>query len=479
MRKKVGYGDVVLKLILILAVATFLRFYQIQTSPGYDWDEPVYARISEQTLHKGYPTTIGTLKGESTEPYLYHPPFDFYLKAGWFKLTGVSGVGSARVLSGIESVITLVVIYFMVSQVSGKKVGLIASLLIATDGWLVYTNRLNLIENAMMLIGTLGIWLYIIAIRKDKKIYYVLAGVVIALAAIYKHTGMYFLLVPAINLVLTKIDYKKHLLLLGCSLLVIYLYIVSMSILFEYDYLFQSWVQIQRAFGKIPSRGMNWGIETILTTIRETYWIFAITLIAITTGIGVVFVKTIKFLSRKTSNKNPIWLSWSIASIVFLSVIALKAPHYLITTLIPLYILIAVELERLSSTYLKTGLLILVVLLNMVVWQTRFVGHSDNALLETSQYMEENVGITKKVLAEECVGSLINQPYYNIQANQGKEALKRIEPDYVVLYYSNTQEPPSNDSLFEYIALKQLEVVTQITGFKENIYILGKKEEKK
>jgi 4-amino-4-deoxy-L-arabinose transferase-like glycosyltransferase len=159
----------------------------------------------------GYPND-GNIS--SPVPYLYHPPFDFYLKGVWFTLVGASGpfedITAGRILSGIESLISLIIAYFCMLEIAGKKGAVIGLLLLATDGWLIYTSRLNLIENAMMPLGMFGVWMYVRATKSKKTIYYLLAGCFLAFAVVYKHTGIPFLMVPIINLVvITHQDWKK------------------------------------------------------------------------------------------------------------------------------------------------------------------------------------------------------------------------------------------------------------------------------
>ncbi len=68
-------------MLAIFALAGYMRFFNIAQSPGYEWDEPVYAAIAQRTIELGYPNLKGDGYAYNTEPYLYHPPLDFYLKA--------------------------------------------------------------------------------------------------------------------------------------------------------------------------------------------------------------------------------------------------------------------------------------------------------------------------------------------------------------------------------------------------------------
>jgi 4-amino-4-deoxy-L-arabinose transferase-like glycosyltransferase len=105
----------------ILLIGVLLRFTNIATNPGFEWDEPVYTAISDRTNIVGYPNLKGEENLYNDEPYLYHPPFDFYLKGAWYKLLGSTGIGEGRILSAIEGMISVIVAFFCLKELAGKK----------------------------------------------------------------------------------------------------------------------------------------------------------------------------------------------------------------------------------------------------------------------------------------------------------------------------------------------------------------------
>jgi hypothetical protein len=328
----------------------------------------------------------------------------------------------------------------------------------------------------MMPLGIIGIWMYIKASSTNKSQYYVLAGVFLAFAAIYKHTGIPFLLVPAVNLLLTRQNWRTHISLYIAMITVVIGYIGAMLIIWPNEFLFDNWVQIGRVMGAIQSRGLNYGIEEIISAITQTYWVFFATVTAIlVVGITVVIrLYQVVFLKRQITNS--ILLSWSLVTFSFLAAIALKAPHYLITVLIPAYMFIAAEIgnwlndipSKSGKNLMVVGLMVVCVIANLFTWNTRFIMHQDNALLETYRFFE-TVPETAVVLADECIGPIIQQPYYNINWHFNDLDLQRIRPDYVVVYTSLTQKVPENPELETLLARSQ--IVKQINGFKETITI--------
>lgn len=459
----------------ILIMAAFLRFYEIRTRPGFEWDEPVYVAIAQNTIKYGYPT-FQTDEGRPSQPHLYHPPFDHYLKGYWFEITGLSDVGQARVLSGLESLFLLFLTYLFVRYAVDKDTALVALLFVSSDGWLIYSNRLNLIENAMMPIGVAGLCFYAMALKKERVWYYVLAGVFLALAAVYKHTGLHFLLVPIFTWLLARgRDRRRHLMLLAVANLVILLYAAGMYRAFGGEYLFQTMVQVRRALGA-PSRGLTYGPVEAIWAVTNTYWVFFTTLLFTAAGGTVIVFRLFQRLFKPQRQQVPaqlILLSWLLAAIAFLGVVALKSPHYVIIMLLPLYVFLAKELTPFlkdSATSLTSAVLLLVVLgLNLITWGFLFVQETDNALLATFEYAAEVIPADARVLTEECIGVQLEQTYYNLQVHRDIRDLRRIDPTHIILYYSATTKPPASPGLD--ILLQRSTLLERFAGFKEDIRI--------
>ncbi len=471
----------------IFALAGYLRFFNIAQSPGYEWDEPVYAAIAQRTIELGYPNLKWEGNIYNTEPYLYHPPFDFYLKAFWFQNVEASGIVAGRILSSIEAMIGLAIAYFCLKEVSSRKAAVVGLVLLATDGWLVYTNRLNLIENAMMLLGVFGIWMYIKATKNGKTPYYLVAGFFLAFAAIYKHTGLPFLAVPVINLMITRKDWKQHIILIQAMAIVVLIYMATMWAVWGSVFTLQTWVQIERAFGNIGSRGLNYSVFDVISAVTQTYWVFFVTIAALA-GVGLTIgFRILQVVFRGKQLFNSVLLSWAIAAFFFLGAIALKAPHYLITALVPGYIFIASEmgnlLERVEDKIkvgrgnvqlekdkkaLIVGLVGLVIVVNLFTWTVRFGQHHDNALLETYNFFK-TVPVTARVIADDCIGIAIQQPYFGLDRHASEQGIKDANPDYVALYTSQTQQIPDDPALKSLLSNSTL--IRRFSGFKEVIEV--------
>lgn len=456
---------------LLIVSALMLRFYKIDTTPGYEWDEPVYAYIDNHFSDNGYPVML--VEGDGgQEPYLYHPPFDFALRSLFFKITGLDGIIGARILSVLASGFTLLIIYNLFKEITSKQVSLISTLLIATDGWVIYTNRLNLMENVMIPIGVTSIAVYYYALKHKNNVLFGISGIFLALTAIYKHTGIYFLGIPLLYLFFTKRHSKKHLVLYVCAMSVIILYIFAMYLRWGNLYIEQTIVQIKRTVGIYNSRGLNYSISDVVSALTKIYWLYITTILTLVTGIALVIKNTINYLRTKITPDQPLLLSWSLASILFFGAISLKNPQYLIMVLTPLYIYLAVKIVPffLIRNYHKLHyfILIIIIVINAFTFYLRFVRQSDNALL-TIYNFANTLPNDSIVLTEESIGVGIKQKYYKLDLHNSASEINKIKPNYVIIYLSTTQKPPKSKALEELIQNSSL--IKEFDGFKEKIMI--------
>lgn len=457
---------------LVVVISLMLRLYKIDSKPGYEWDEPVYSSISSNYIDYNYPAI--KLEGKKGYgPYLYHPPFDSKLKSLVFQYTGFEGVTSARIVSAGASSIALLFTYYFFKKLANKKVSIISILLMASDGWLIYTNRLNLMENMMILLGIISLFLYSYAISQKKNIWYILSGVMLAITVIYKHTGIYYFGVPLLNLIFTKRDPKKHISLYLFGLLTIVTYVLVMYLNWGQIYLDQNMVQIKRAFGIFGARGVQYSFSDAIKAMVNTYWIYISTILTLLIGTLVVVRDLVKHIVGKVKPKQPLLLSWSLATLLFYAGISLRAPQYLIMLLTPLYLYLTVALSAwINSKKNRLRLHVflgIILLINSFTWYKRFFIRNDNALLATYEYINSLVPEDAVILTEESIGVGIKQTYYKFDLHNSKEEIEKIKPSFVVVYLSSTQKLPKSQALESLINKSSL--VKEFEGFKEKIYI--------
>ncbi|MFZ7126868.1 MAG: ArnT family glycosyltransferase [Desulfobacterales bacterium] len=476
--KSAGVNLKYLVFFVAFLLAVFLRFWNLAIAPYYEWDEPVYTSIGAHVAQTGTPQ-VKTEIGFHEPYYLYHPPFHFLMLGEWFSRFG-SSIEAARILSASLSTLLLVILFFFLITYDEGRDGaaLLALFLVGMDGWIVYSNRVAWIENAMMPIGIMGLWVYHSALKAEKAQYwrFITAGILLAAACIYKHVGLYFLLtIPICWLIDGRRNFKAHLALALAGAGVVLIYLLFMYVVYG-DYFLQHYqVQIQRTFGMVRSRGVVESLDHLVSAVTGNYRIYAGMMVTALFAGGLFLRKpilAIRHLSMEPLRTNSLLFSCVTAALLFFGSISLKIPHYYFMVLVPLYAFASVEAAELARRSVKWRQAVMVVvplilLANLVTFSSQFATPPENAGAELRQYFDEAVPEDAVVIAEETTGTLIRQPYLKIgrfQRHLYSGNLDKYRPSYLVTYESITQRPPDNDELHRLI--DRSEVLRTFEDFK-------------
>ena len=465
----------------ILAVASGLRFWQIATKPGYDWDESVYQVIGANMADHNM-VQAKTEAGFAPEPYLYHPPFYYMLLGAWFRVFG-NGVPQSRELAAVGSLFMLVVIAYWLKRIVGTTWALSATALLAIDGWMVFTNRVGWFENIMMPLGILGLWLYGNALKRPSFVQFALAGSALGAVTVFKHVGIYFLIAVLVNWVVVRQKHRLHIALFGVAGLMMGIYVGIMSLVYGTTYWSASTVQIQRILGMRESRGSVNSLSDIITPLVAQYRIFFVTLLLVAITSVLVLLRTWQMIRRRTTavlGDNTLLFSWASAALLCFGIMRLWLPHYFLMIIVPIYCYLAREMQLWSEARAKpvkcrhgrkrkSKLLIaaiaVILAANATAYWVRIVSGTDNALKATAIWMHNNVPEDSIVVTEESIGAVIEQPYCKI-AHAGA----CHGATYIVTYNSHTQQPPRLRSVNEMLATATK--LKTFRGFKEDITIL-------
>nr|MDQ3008212.1 glycosyltransferase family 39 protein [bacterium] len=294
--------------VLIFLTAGIMRLHEIDIRPGLEWDETVYYQIARNTLVTGYPS----LRSEGFDPdhvYIYHPPIDFLVRAGWLGITGSDDITTLRIMSAAFSLATYAMVFVLAWKVVNRRVALLVLLLMVTDGWLIYTNRLNLIENTQMFWVTIAMVSYFFSQSKKERKWQIISGLLIGWSIVYKHTGIHILAVPIILIVLQPSEWRKHLLVISAATVVCSIYAVVMAASYGDVFIQNTWVQIQRAMGSIDSRGLNFDLSKTLEVIYNTYWVFLTTVATLVISVPVALANLRRW-RKGTLGEERIFLAW-------------------------------------------------------------------------------------------------------------------------------------------------------------------------
>lgn len=469
-----------LLVITTAAVGVLLRFWQIGSRPGWDWDEPVYANIAGNLANHGA-LALKTQYGTIPMPWLFNPPFHFLLVAGWFKLTG-TGVTQARIWGAALALVALVLLYFMLREMIGKKWVVVIPALLSIDAWMVYANRVSSIENTLMVLIVLSIWFYWRALQQPTTARFVLAGALIGATTIYKFTGAYVIVAVLINWLIQRQKKlgRQHLLMLATTATIIAAYLGVMTLIYwknGNDFFWkESWVQLQRTLALQGSRGNITNMNAMVTPLLHQYRIFIGTvLIAVASTLLVAWrlIQSFRVHSWQPVSQNSVLFAWVLASIISFGLIGLKFPTYFQLLLVPMYVYLVIEAGKKFADkdtkqrvhILLTGALAGLVVLSLLGFQWRIINHSDNAMKNAEQYITLNIPRTDIVLTEEPVGIMIPQRYCNLY----RAGACRTVANYIVTYSTRQHPVPTNPALQQLLARSK--EVRIFTGFKETLTI--------
>ena len=444
---------VVVSVLAVLAIA--VRFLWLDSKPGWELDEVVYAKITVNLMQDGYPWLTNGVR------YLSHPPFFFELLKRWFEFTGV-GIWQGRVLSAMTQVIGFLALYFALNKMVGRKGALISTIFALFDGWIVFTGRIGWMENSLVILIVLSVWLYSEAVNHASMPLFVLAGILIGISATYKHIGVFlFLAIPLFWLFTGRLRTKENLAALVTAFIILFAYVGYMTYKWDGLYLTQTENQLLRTLGQRYSPGLNYGFREMVSAISSRYWIFFTDILVIVIGVPWTLVQAVKAIRGRYIG-NSILLAWATAAIVFLSAISMKSPHYFILMLVPLYALVGSKLKL--STRQTSAVLAIFVLMSLITWTLRIASQNDNLLKKVQNYAETQIPEDAVVFTTEPICSVIRQPncikLEGLTDDGVKAALARA--DWVLEYQSTTQKFPK--------VLGGLQK-DQISGFKDTVTI--------
>jgi 4-amino-4-deoxy-L-arabinose transferase-like glycosyltransferase len=153
------------------------------------------------------------------------PPLGFWLQVASVKLFGFNGV-ALMLPQALAGVLSVGLLYLLVSRPFGKPAGLLAALALAITPISVVANRNNIVDSTLVFVVLLGAWAVLRAIETGKLRWLLLSAVFVGLGFNVKMLEAY-LVVPALGLVYllgARVGWGKrivHLLLAAAVLLVV------------------------------------------------------------------------------------------------------------------------------------------------------------------------------------------------------------------------------------------------------------------
>src|SRR3989344_9127248 len=213
---------------IVLAVAVFLRFWQIDKVPvslfGDEIDVGLQAYSIAQTGKDYFGNSLPVLFHSFSE---YRLPLQLYLDVPFIKILGLNEWG-VRIPSAIMGIVSIIAFYLLVKEFFDKKVAAIATVFLAVSPWhFIYSRQANDagILLPFILLGTLCF------VKGTKKFKFLIYSAVFFTLGIYAY-AIASLFVPLFGVFLVFI-YRKKIVAYGTKRLVL-LAVISLSLLAPY-----------------------------------------------------------------------------------------------------------------------------------------------------------------------------------------------------------------------------------------------------
>ncbi|HEX2818677.1 MAG TPA: glycosyltransferase family 39 protein [Streptosporangiaceae bacterium] len=401
----------------VLAAGAALRFWDLATKPGWQFDEGVYARVASNLLYHGLISEHITY-GAQWSPDLYQPPFYVIALARWFALTGAS-IGHARVLGVLCALGTLTVLWRLLTRIHGPGAALFAIIPITFDGWLVYVQRISYMENVLLLLVTAGMLLYQRALDAPAWWRFACAGGLLGFAVAFKYTGSYVIGAVLLAWLIQRREHKGHLVLLGSALAVLgactLLEIRWFDVAGHDWFIQQTMVQVRRVLGLQPSGGTLTSPVKALHLLLAQYKVFVPSLIVAITATTMAVRRLWRCYRVRDWDPvrgNALLFSWMSAGVAVFGFSSLRFPQYFALVLVPMYAFFWTEARRWDWDRRAVGALgVVACVAGLLSLWGRLGAYDDNVFAQVQRYAATSIPANAVVVADEAVGDLITQPY--------------------------------------------------------------------
>jgi len=168
-------------LVGLLALASVLRFYDLnRLPPGLWFDEGLEGLNALSILHEQPFRIYFDNREFFREPAFGEEPLFHYLLAISIAVLGPTAL-ALRLVSALIGVLTVGVFYGMVRTIWDRRTALLSGLLLALFRWHVHFSRTAFRTILVPLFACLFLWLWWSGIKRKRRSYLILAGVVLGL----------------------------------------------------------------------------------------------------------------------------------------------------------------------------------------------------------------------------------------------------------------------------------------------------------
>jgi 4-amino-4-deoxy-L-arabinose transferase-like glycosyltransferase len=401
----------------ILSAGAALRFWDLSTKPGWQFDEGVYARVASNVLYHGLISEHITY-GAPWSPDLYQPPFYAIGLARWFALTG-AGIGHARVLGVLCSLGTLTVLWRLLWRIHGPGAALFAIIPITFDGWLLYVQRISYMENVLLLLVSLGLLCYQRALDAPSWWRFASAGALLGGAVAFKYTGSYVVGTVLLSWLIERREHSRQLVLLASALAVLGVSILLQIRWFDVPghdwFIQQTLVQVRRVFALQPSGGTLTSPVKALHLLLAEYKVFVPSLVIAILAAAMALRRVWRCYRERAWDpvrRNALLFSWMSAGVAVFGFSSLRYPQYFALILVPAYAFFWTEAWQWDWSWRAVAALnVVACLAGLLSFWGRVGAHDDNVFAQVQRYAATSIPAQAVVVADEAIGDLIAQPY--------------------------------------------------------------------
>jgi 4-amino-4-deoxy-L-arabinose transferase-like glycosyltransferase len=169
--------------LLLGSLAAFIFLWRLGASSLAAWDEAIYAQVSKEIAHgEGWLTLHWAY-----QPWFEKPPLLMWMTAALYRLFGVSEFW-ARFVAAASGIGVVVTTYLLGAFAFGKRVGVLAALILLTCYHFVSFSRFGTMEVTLTLFAYLAIYGYLRS-RDGNDRWWYLIWLAVALALLTKGAG--------------------------------------------------------------------------------------------------------------------------------------------------------------------------------------------------------------------------------------------------------------------------------------------------
>ncbi len=212
MQKLLNNKKILIMLTLIMIVGAFLRLYNLNWDQGHYLhpDERLYVNSSNITFPQSLDEFLSSQSPLNPHMF-YYGTFPLYLYKV-FQTTlapSFSFLIASRLLSSLLSIFTIIIVFFIGKELFSKTAGLIAAFLFTFSVGSIQYAHFNTTESLLIFLISTIVLLSVIVAKKEAYLLFIPLGVLTGLSYATKITGLTFIFLPLLSLVILLFKQKK------------------------------------------------------------------------------------------------------------------------------------------------------------------------------------------------------------------------------------------------------------------------------